>query len=266
MFERNSGYVSDEVQTKMANLNVLFAGCGVGSAPAEAMARLGLKNYILVDGDTVEEHNLNRQSFNFSDIGKPKVDGVKRRLQEINPATNINAINDFINPKNVDEIVKRSDIIFDTIDFLDLDAIVSLHDSAMRFNKPIISLFTAGFGAVGIFVPPQKRDVSWIRELFQLGNADLKNESYTLHFFKFFERLSVHLNPTVQSVMADVFQKMKDGKPCPAPHVITGANCASAIATHFLVKYLANAPILSAPSFIYLDMERVENSLNFKID
>jgi tRNA A37 threonylcarbamoyladenosine dehydratase len=159
MFERNSGYVSNEVQVKLANLNVLFAGCGVGSAPAEAMARLGLKNYILVDGDTVEEHNLNRQSFNFSDIGKPKVDSLKKRLLEINPTANISAINDLINPKNVDEIVKRSDIIFDTIDFLDLDAIVSLHDSAMKFEKPIVSLFTAGFGAVGIFIPAQKRDI-----------------------------------------------------------------------------------------------------------
>lgn len=265
MFQRNAGYVPSTVQNKLAQTKILFAGCGVGSAPAEAMARLGLMNYILVDGDTIEEHNLNRQSFNYADVGKAKVEGLKNRLLQINPNINAKAMNVFLDTTNVDAMVKEADIIFDTIDFLDLNAIVALHDSAMKHNKPIISLFTAGFGAVGIFVPGETRKISWIRELFELGDADLKNESYKEHFFKFFARVAEHLNPAVQMAMGEVFQKMKDGKPCPAPHVITGSNSACAIATQLLVKHLDGKSVLSAPNFIYLDMDQVESKLNFKI-
>lgn len=265
MFRRNLGYVSAETQKKLGEIIVLFAGCGVGSAPAEAAARLGVKNFILVDGDTIEEHNLNRQSFEYEDIGSPKVTALKKRIQKINPNAKVEAINDLVSLSNAEALVKRADIVFDTIDFLDLSAIVHLHDMANKHAKPVISLFTAGFGAVGIYVKPETRKRSWIRELFQLPDGDLRGESYTEHFFKFFERLGGHLNPQVQMAMGEVFQKMKDGIPCPAPHVVAGSQSASALGMHLLTKYLNGDSIVSAPEFIYLDLHAVENKLHFHI-
>lgn len=265
MFRRNLGYVNSETQAKLSQVIVLFAGCGVGSAPAEAAARLGVTNFILVDGDTVELHNLNRQSFAHDDIGTPKVTALKKRILQINPDAKVEAIVDLVTAKNVESLVKKADFIFDTIDFLDLGAIVSLHDAANELNKPLASLFTAGFGAVGIFVPAEKRKLSWIRELFELPSGDLKNESYTAHFFKFFERLSGHLNPKVQMAMGEVFQKMKDGAPCPAPHVIAGSSCAAALGMHILTKHLSGEKIKQAPSFFHMDLEQIEQNLSFQL-
>ncbi|MBY0415545.1 MAG: ThiF family adenylyltransferase, partial [Bdellovibrionales bacterium] len=234
--------------------------------PAEAATRLGVLNFTLVDGDTVEDHNLNRQSFEFEDIGKTKVDSLKKRILRINPNAKVNAVCDLVTFENAEKFVKEADVIFDTIDFLDLSAIVHLHDMANLHAKPVISLFTAGFGAVAIFVPPIKRERSYIRELFQLPDGDLKNESYTHHFFKFFERMSSNLNPQVQRAMGEVFQKMKDGIPCPAPHVVAGSLSASAIGMHILSKLISGEDIACAPSFIYLDLHQVEEKLTFKIE
>lgn len=265
MFRRNLGYIDLETQNKLAKTTVLFAGCGVGSAPAEAAARLGVLNFILIDGDFVEEHNLNRQSFEHDDIGTPKVLALKKRILRINPKANVEAIVDMVSAENAEELVRKSDFIFDTIDFLDLNAIVCLHDVANTLKKPLASLFTAGFGAVGIFVPVENRERSWIRELFDLPAGDLKNESYTNHFFKFFAHLSSHLNPKVQLAMNDVFQKMKDGKPCPAPHVVAGSLCAAALGMHILTKYVSNEKITSAPNFLHIDLSEVEEKLNFRL-
>ncbi|MFZ3228988.1 MAG: ThiF family adenylyltransferase [Pseudobdellovibrio sp.] len=266
MFRRNSGYISVESQQKLAKLTVLFAGCGVGSAPAEAAARLGIVNFILIDGDVIEEHNLNRQSFDYEDIGKAKVLALKKRILRINPKANVEAREELVSIENVNSLVERSDFIFDTIDFLDLEAIVAIHDVANTLSKPMVSLFTAGFGAVCLYMPVENRTRSWIRDLFQLPDGDIKKESYTAHFFSFFDRMETYLNPQVQISMNEVFKKMKDGIPCPAPHVVAGALSASALGMHILAKFVAGKKITSAPEFIYLDLFKVEKNLIFKID
>ncbi len=66
---RNSGYVSPSLQERIRGSRLLIAGCGVGSAVAEAAVRIGFREILLVDADTIEEHNLNRQNFTFDDIG-----------------------------------------------------------------------------------------------------------------------------------------------------------------------------------------------------
>jgi len=265
LFERNLGYINQETQKKLSELTVLYAGCGVGSAPAEASVRLGISNFILIDGDTVEAHNLNRQSFTFEDVGESKVKSLKKRINAINPKANVEAIHDLVSSKNVESLIKKADIIFDTIDFLDLEAIVQLHETANKFNKPIFSLFTAGFGAVGIFIPGTTREKSWIRELFDLPDGDLSQASYSAHFFEFFGKIGTHLNPEVAMAMNDVFLKMKDGKPCPAPHVVSGSLIAAALGTFVLKKFACGESIKSAPEFIYLDLAEVEKKLTFII-
>lgn len=265
MFRRNVGYVPADTQKRLSEIKVLFAGCGVGSAIAEPAARLGVKNFTLIDGDTIEVHNLNRQSFEYSDIGATKVDSLKKRIVNINPEAKVDALFDRVSIDNVESLVKNADVVFDTIDFLDLSAIVHLHDMANKHKVPIFSLFTAGFGSVAIYVKPETRSRSWIRELFQLPDGDLKNESYVHHFFKFFEHLAVHLNPQVQQSMNEVFQKMKDNQPCPAPHVVSGALSAGALGTYLLTKYLNGEDIKCAPDFIYLDLHEVESKMNFRI-
>ena len=69
---RNSGYVSAETQAKIRQKTLLIAGCGIGSSVAICAARMGFDKFVLVDGDVVDAHNLNRQFYDFADIASRK--------------------------------------------------------------------------------------------------------------------------------------------------------------------------------------------------
>lgn len=76
-----------EARNKLNSSKVLILGCGgIGTHMAWHMTALGVSKLTLVDFDTVEESNLNRQLlFDRSDIGKIKVDVLKEKLSAINP-------------------------------------------------------------------------------------------------------------------------------------------------------------------------------------
>lgn len=253
---RNQPILSDKVQKKLKTLRVAFAGCGLGSCVAESFARLGLENFVLIDNDTIESHNLNRQSFEFSDIGSMKVNALKKRILAINPSANVDARPILVSKDNVAELMRDVDLIIDTVDFLDLRAIVALHDEALRTKKDVISLFTAGWGAVGMYIPAEQRQQSWARELFEISPTEYDDLSYKQSFIKFFSRVGPHLNPSVAQMMNHVFKQMMDNKPCPAPNVISGAQSAAIIAVKLLSDVLdGGRSVIRAPNLVYLDLE-----------
>ncbi|WP_318010970.1 ThiF family adenylyltransferase [Clostridium estertheticum] len=104
----------------------------MGGSFAEVAVRIGFENFILADGDIINDHNLNRQCFTAGDIGKLKMKALSERLKEINPSVKIEEFTEYISGKNVTKIVNNADIVFDTIDFLDLTAIISLHDECKK--------------------------------------------------------------------------------------------------------------------------------------
>jgi tRNA A37 threonylcarbamoyladenosine dehydratase len=74
---------------------ILFGVGGVGSWCAETLIRTGLKHLTIVDGDTVQPSNLNRQlPATRSTIGEPKVEALRERLLSIQPDAQITAIYD----------------------------------------------------------------------------------------------------------------------------------------------------------------------------
>jgi len=227
---RNSGYIDSETQEKIKNTRLLIAGCGVGSTIAEAALRMGFINLILLDGDTIEAHNLNRQAYQYSDIGLSKSEQLGKRLKSIYPEANITIYNEFLNKHNVSEIVSKSDIILDTIDFLDLSAITYLHDEAFFQKKPVITAASAGWGAVAIYFGFENRSNSGFRDMFELpkiGSVD--HCSYLEHFGNFLRSIEHLLDESIIKAMEKTFYIMKDGKPCPAPHLSVGSFTVAAL-------------------------------------
>src|SRR5436190_17795092 len=106
---RNSGYVAPETQALVRDKTLLFAGCGIGSGPVIAATRFGFQKFILVDGDVVDAHNLNRQFYDHADIGVPKVVALKEKILRINPAAQVRAEHAYLNPDNTDALVARAD-------------------------------------------------------------------------------------------------------------------------------------------------------------
>lgn len=79
---------------KLNNIKVLLVGIGgVGGITFEMLVRSGIKNITIIDFDTFEESNLNRQILSLnSNINQNKVDVAKKRALEINYNCKINAI------------------------------------------------------------------------------------------------------------------------------------------------------------------------------
>ncbi len=255
LFLRNQGYISTDVQQKIRATRVLIAGCGIGSTIAEAAARMGFENMTLADGDTVEIHNLNRQAFYFNDVGKNKVAALSQRLSGINPNVSICEFPRWIDGQNARSLIKGCDLIFDTIDFLDLKTIVAVHDEANQQGKPVISAVSAGWGAAAVYFPPDPSKPCGFRKLFGLpASGSVENKSYVQHFAKFMQRIGSHLDPSVAQAMAKALTIMEDGTPCPAPHVSAGSFAVASLCVTIAYRILAGEKIASAPYLILVNV------------
>lgn len=256
---RNAGYVSDALQQQIRATRLLVAGCGIGSTFAEAAVRVGFESFILVDGDTVALHNLNRQDYTAADLDKPKVEGLARRLRSINPAVDIEVVCANIDEGNAAAFVGRADFVFDTIDFLDLAGIVALHDAARDLERPVITALAIGFGAGCVYLPPGG---AWsFRRLFGLPETGPVHDiGYAEAFSAVLLRLADVLPPDVMAVVGKALTVMEDGKPCPASQVSPGAFAVGALATTMIVRVLAGQEVLSAPDMVVVDLPKMLTS------
>lgn len=123
---------------------ILFGLGGVGSYTAEALARAGVGEITIVDSDTVSFSNLNRQLCALhSTLGLAKTEVVKKRINDINPACKVNAVQKFYLPENSDEFsLSDYDYIADAIDTV--SAKIDLAEKAQQLNISIISCMGTG--------------------------------------------------------------------------------------------------------------------------
>ena len=96
----------------------VFGIGGVGSFAAEALARAGVGRLVLVDNDAVAASNLNRQLVALqSTLGRSKAAVMKERIEDIQPAAEVEAIEDFFLPERAGLFFRGSfDYIVDAID------------------------------------------------------------------------------------------------------------------------------------------------------
>ena len=129
----------------LKNANVLVVGVGgVGSFAAEFLARAGVGNITIVDGDVVDITNINRQlPALHSTVGMTKIDVVGDRLMDINPELNLTKVQEFLSPERAFEIVEEKyDYVLDCID--SVTPKLNLIIGAKRKRVKIISSMGAG--------------------------------------------------------------------------------------------------------------------------
>ena len=118
--ERAELLIKQEGIAKLTNANLLVVGLGgVGSFAAEFLARAGVGHLCIVDGDTIDITNINRQlPALHSTVGLPKTEVVAQRLMDINPKLDLKIINEFLVPERMIEILEEDkfDYILDCID------------------------------------------------------------------------------------------------------------------------------------------------------
>ena len=144
--QRTELLVKEEGIERLQNANILIVGLGgVGSFAAEFLVRSGIGNLTIVDGDTVDITNINRQlpALN-STIGKNKTDVVAERILDINPKLNLKKINEFLEPERMEEILtqEKFDYVLDCID--SLSPKLALIITCKRKKIKLISAMGAG--------------------------------------------------------------------------------------------------------------------------
>lgn len=143
--ERTLMAVEKEKYDRIVNSHVVLVGVGgVGGAVFECLVRFGMKKITIIDFDTVDRTNLNRQIISTTAaVGRIKVDVAKERGLSINPDCEINTYNMFIEKDNL-HIIKelQPDYLIDAIDSVKskLDLVQFCHEN----NINIISAMGTG--------------------------------------------------------------------------------------------------------------------------
>ncbi len=126
-----------------AHVAVIGVG-GVGSWAAEALARSGIGSLTLIDLDNVAESNVNRQIHALTDtLGKAKVEAMRERIAQINPACVVHCIEDFVEPENWPQILPAGvDAVIDACD--QVKAKLAMAQWARRNKRMLITVGAAG--------------------------------------------------------------------------------------------------------------------------
>ena len=145
-YSRTRQLIGEEGLTLLKASSVLIVGVGgVGSYAAEAVARAGVGNVTLMDGDSVQPSNLNRQLVALtSTLGKNKAEVMAERIRDIDPGTNVTALARFYEENDTLDLT-AFDWVIDAID--SVIAKTALIKTAIDEDVNIVS----AMGAAGKF-------------------------------------------------------------------------------------------------------------------
>jgi tRNA A37 threonylcarbamoyladenosine dehydratase len=148
MSERRFGGIvrlyGEEVALRFASSHVVVVGVGgVGSWAVEALARSGIGRLTLIDMDHVAESNINRQLAALeSTLGRSKIETLRERVRDIDPACEVSCTDDFVTPENLDSLLPDADWIMDCIDSARVKSALIAH--CRRRSQAVITAGAAG--------------------------------------------------------------------------------------------------------------------------
>ncbi|MFW6148971.1 MAG: HesA/MoeB/ThiF family protein [Atribacterota bacterium] len=169
-YERNYDSISFSEQIKLLSSNVAVIGCGgLGGSIIEMLARLGVGNLILVDGDTFKESNLNRQLISTENkIGKNKAEVAAERITKINSSVKIKSCPQFVDATNIQQVIQGADLAIDALDNIPSRFVLAkacrelkipfIHGAINGFNGQVSTIFPQDKGLEAIYGPPQRYD------------------------------------------------------------------------------------------------------------
>ncbi|MEI7573225.1 MAG: molybdopterin-synthase adenylyltransferase MoeB [Phenylobacterium sp.] len=139
-------------QQKLKAARILMIGMGGLGAPASLyLAAAGVGGLVIVDPDQVELSNLQRQVlFTSSDQGRSKVDAGLRRLTDLNPHVETQALQLAVRPDNAVALIGGFDLVLDGTD--DFATRLAVSDACVATGVPLVSGAIGRWtGQVGVF-------------------------------------------------------------------------------------------------------------------
>lgn len=144
-FTRTAMLIGEESVEKLSSVHIAVFGIGgVGGYVTEALARCGVGEFDLIDNDTVNITNINRQIIATHDtLGRYKTEVMKERILSINPDAKVDIHNTFYLPENSAEFdFRKYDYIVDAVDTV--TAKIEIIMNAKKAGTPVISSMGTG--------------------------------------------------------------------------------------------------------------------------
>ncbi len=147
--------LGSEGQDKLRHASVAIIGLGgLGTTAAAYLAMAGVGKIRLVDQDTVETHNLQRQIlYSIHDVRKPKVEAAAKRLATLNPQVRLEPIPENVRETNADALVAPCNCVVDGLDNMATRYVINR--ACVRNSIPYVFAGAIGMeGNLTVFRPP----------------------------------------------------------------------------------------------------------------
>lgn len=168
-----SGF-GDVAQRRLAAARVAIVGAGgLGSPAVLALAAAGVGELVVIDDDTVEVSNLQRQVIHrHSDVGTPKVRSAVRAAADLSPLTRVRAVTERLDADNADALLADADVVIDGSDTFATRAVVAA--ACERAGVPLVWGVVQEFHAqVTVFwsTPPAGEEPRVLSDLHPVDTA-----------------------------------------------------------------------------------------------
>lgn len=154
-YSRNQKSLSNSDQLRLLHSHVAIIGLGgLGGTVTEILARIGIGQLTLVDGDCFDESNLNRQLLSSpANLGKPKAQAAQLRVKEINPAVEVHTVGEFFTKKNGRDILHGTQLAIDCLDTI-ADRFL-LEEECRKISIPLVSAAIGGSSGQATVIYPE---------------------------------------------------------------------------------------------------------------
>jgi molybdopterin/thiamine biosynthesis adenylyltransferase len=233
---RNWLFISKEDQQKIKTARLVIIGCGIGSVTAELAVRTGFENLLIVDGDTVDLSNLNRQNYVSGDVGESKSLTLKKRLLSINPNLNLTVENKFWNESDIKANIKQGDIVVNAIDF-DAQEFMAVNETCLKVGATELFPINSGFGSI-IFCFNSNTD-GWY-SVFSKDNLKAQ----------ILQKVVMSIPPCY---LHEAFQRYPTEHPGYDPQTGMAVYCSAVLSVSMAIKAATGQPVPAFPDFLMLD-------------
>lgn len=137
-YDRNFPAITEQEQELLASQHVLVIGCGgLGGYLIEFLARVGVGEMTVVDGDVFETSNLNRQLLSTDEtLGHGKAEAAGARAELVNPSVRVHVTQRFFDADNAEALVAGKSLVLDALD--NVPARLLLEDVCARQGVTIV--------------------------------------------------------------------------------------------------------------------------------
>lgn len=154
LFSRNQGVLSPSQQQRLRDARVLILGNGgIGGTEALSLARAGVGNFTLVDFDSFEATNMNRQMVcRDENLGINKARATAREIRAVNGTANVRVVQRVVPLEELDALVDNHDLVYPAAD--DFAYSICLFRAARRNSIPAILAVPSGLWAMVSVLQP----------------------------------------------------------------------------------------------------------------